>query len=523
MNRHVRGFVALLVLGTAVIMAVYYLKPVILDQRQKKASDAGERAGSITVGMDNWIGYYPLCSKEMKKRLRGAGYLLKCQDDSADYGARMKKLRDGKLDFAVATIDSYILNAADLDFPGVIVMVIDESKGGDAIVARDGIDSLDDLKKREGFRVAFTPDSPSEHLLKAVAVHFDIPELLVRKGEWRMETQGSPAALAALSTGTAQVAVLWEPDVTKALALEGVEKLIGTEDTDKLIVDILLANRDYADDHPEIVQLFLAHYFRTLRSYSDDPESLKADVARDTDLPPEQVESMLKGVSWVNLHTNARRWFGISSPGTPALENLVDAVESTVQILVDNKDFRDHPIPDEDPYRLMNSRFVGALFLEGLAEPFAAGGPLSPATVATDSLEKGFPALTAAGWEKLREVGTLKVRPITFQSGTSQLSLEGKTELDKAVRNLKHYPNYRVIVKGHTGRRGDPEANRKLSRERADAVARYLTVTYGIDVNRLQVVGLGANSPLPQQSGETDRAYSYRLPRVELYLVGEVY
>ena len=48
-------------------------------------------------------------------------------------------------------------------------------------------------------------------------------------------------------------------------------------------------------------------------------------------------------------------------------------------------------------------------------------------------------------------------------------------------------------------------------------------MTYGIDVNRLQVVGLGADSPLPQQSGETDRAYSYRLPRVELYLVGEVY
>ena len=194
-----------------------------------------------------------------------------------------------------------------------------------------------------------------------------------------------------------------------------------------------------------------------------------------------------------------------------------------MQILVDNKDFRDHPIPDEDPYRLMNSSFVGALFLEGLAEPFTAGGPLSPPTVAKDSLEKSFPALTAAGWEKLREVGTLKVRPITFQSGTSQLSLEGKTELDKAVRNLKHYPNYRVIVKGHTGRRGDPEANRKLSRERADAVTRYLTVTYGIDVNRLQVVGMGADSPLPRHSGATDRAYSYRLPRVELYLVGEVY
>ena len=69
--------------------------------------------------------------------------------------------------------------------------------------------------------------------------------------------------------------------------------------------------------------------------------------------------------------------------------------------------------------------------------------------------------------------------------------------------------------------RGDPEENQLLSQERAESVARYLGVTYNVDPNRLRVVGFGATQPLPQLPGETERAYSYRLPLVELSLVAE--
>ncbi|MGH8673405.1 MAG: OmpA family protein, partial [Burkholderiales bacterium] len=92
---------------------------------------------------------------------------------------------------------------------------------------------------------------------------------------------------------------------------------------------------------------------------------------------------------------------------------------------------------------------------------------------------------------------------------------------DRAMETLSHYPNFRVVIKGHTGLRGDPEENQLLSQERAESVARYLGVTYNLDLNRLRVVGLGSKLPLPQQPGESERAYAYRLPRVELSLVAE--
>ena len=131
----------------------------------------------------------------MKQQMRRQGWSLKIEDDNSDLPGRMKKLADGEIDFAVATIDSYILNAAKLNFPGVIIAVIDESKGGDAILARkEKASNLDQIKSLPGLRIAFTPDSPSHFLAKAAAYHFKAPELLPR-GKARIATKGSEEAL----------------------------------------------------------------------------------------------------------------------------------------------------------------------------------------------------------------------------------------------------------------------------------------------------------------------------------------
>ena len=100
-------------------------------------------------------------------------------------------------------------------------------------------------------------------------------------------------------------------------------------------------------------------------------------------------------------------------------------------------------------------------------------------------------------------------------------ALEGKQELDRVAAMLRHYPRFRVLVKGHSGLRGEPAANRLLSQERADAVSRYFRITYDMDPDRLRSLGFGSSQPLPRRPGESDRVYGYRLPRVELALVTE--
>ncbi|MCI5209371.1 MAG: nitrate ABC transporter substrate-binding protein, partial [Candidatus Electrothrix sp. ATG2] len=479
--------------------------------------------GKVRLALDNWIGYFPLRSNEMKSQMRRSGWNLLWTDDKADYGARMEQLHKGEIDVAVATVDSFLLNAAGFGFPGSVVAVIDESKGGDAIVARKKkAENLDSLKASKSLKIAFTPNSPSHHLLKTAADHFNVPELLPADKHNRIETEGSEGALKELLSGKADIAVLWEPDVSRALAEKGIVKLLGTEDTERLIVDILLVNRDFIQEAPEAVEVLLRSYFKVLKKYRDNPDLLEEDVVEETGLAKKSAQAMLQGVRWITLTENCEQWFGLSRSGGQAREMLSDTIESAATTLVHAGDFTSSPVPDQNPYRLIKSSYLQELYEKGMSgftkQGGNGGGGGAPGV---DSLTARFSPLDAAAWKRLREVGTLKIEPIIFQHGSTELDLFAGEVINEAVARLKHYPNFRVVIRGHTGLRGDPEQNRLLSQQRADAVAAFLQEKFHLDSNRLRAVGYGAERPLPRLAGESKRTYEQRLLRVEIVLVRE--
>jgi outer membrane protein OmpA-like peptidoglycan-associated protein len=522
MSKKIKGALLLLVLGVGILIGIKLLLPGFIDEQQVNTSDAVKIKGKVRLALDSWIGYFPLRSNEMKTLMRREGWNLVWTDDKADYRARMEQLQKGEIDIAVATVDSYLLNGAEFHFPASIVAVLDESKGGDAIVARKKqADSLDSLKGKDGLKIAFTPNSPSHFLLKAAADHFNVPELLPTQKNKRIETEGSEGALKKLLAGKADIAVLWEPDVSRALAEKDIVKLLGTEDTAQLIVDILLVSRDFMQDQPEAVEVLLRSYFRVLKKYRDNPDLLEKDVKEETGLPAQAAQAMLQGVQWASLLDNCEQWFGITQgtpqPGGQAQEKISDTIESAAATLVNVGDFTSSPVPDQNPYRLVKSSFLQELYTKGISG-FTKSGT---ATQGTDSLTASFPPLDTGAWERMREVGTLKIEPIIFQHGSADLDLFAEEVLKKVIARLKHYPHFRVVVKGHTGLRGDPAQNKALSQQRADSVAALLQKKFHLDPNRIRAVGYGADRPLQQLPGESKRAYEHRLLRVEIVLVRE--
>ncbi|MGR9044502.1 MAG: phosphate ABC transporter substrate-binding/OmpA family protein [Gammaproteobacteria bacterium] len=510
MRIHTKIALALLVCGSIAIFGGKALLTYLEDKQSIAVSDAKLSKGKIVIGIDNWIGYFPLCSPVMQRRLYQQGYLLECVEDKADYGQRIESLANGSLDLAVATVDSYLVNGGSTKFPGAIIAVLDESKGGDALVAwTDKIDSLDTLRQSDDFKIAFTPDSPSDHLLKAVAVHFDIARLKQRR-QWPVLTEGSEDALQRLLDRQVDAAVLWEPDVSKALRQQGIKTLLSSGQTQRLIVDVLIAARKLIGNKPELLEVLLSEYFQTLKYYRDHGDDLIADVEKATGLPEKDVKALLKGVQWQTLNDNAELWFGtVARHGIPQQE-LVETIKGSIDILREYGTFRGSPLPENDPYRIINSRFAAEVHQQ-------LGLPIEPLTTESNA----FPALTEQQWRNLQPVGMLKIRPLIFASGTGSLTLDDKKQLDDAALTLKHYPNFRILVKGHTSIRGDRLMNKQLSQDRAEAVARYLMITHDIPAARIKAIGFGGEQPLPRIDGESNRAYNYRLPRVELALVGE--
>jgi len=510
MNKHLKTVVVFCLLGAVSMLGYKGYQLWQQDSQQVSATDAVNTKGTITLAKDSWVGYFPLCSAEMASRLRREGYLLQCIDDQADYQERFKNLDRGETTFAVATVDSYLKNAEKINYSAPIIAVIDESKGGDAIIADSTrVSSIEALKATDDIKVAFTPDSPSEHLLRAVRSHFDIlPRQELRR--WQVVANGSQDALKKLDAGAVDMAVLWEPEVTRALAKQNRVRLLGTEDTQKLIVDILLVNRNVLQQQPDLVNLYLRTYFQTLQYYRNHQQELVAELSDALDLSAQQVTRLLDGVEWKTLTDNATSWFGGASGANKGNEYLFDTIRAALQLLIEDEVFKTNPIPNQDPYRLMSSASIADLYSR-----LASGELIRSNTPKSDP----FTPISEQKWEQLREVGTFKIRPITFSSGTSELASEGRQQVDLLMQNLQHYPNFRVEIRGHTGVRGDKEANKKLSEARANEVYQHLINHHKEDKDRFRVIGFGGEKPLQRRSNESNRAYQYRLPRVEIVLL----
>jgi outer membrane protein OmpA-like peptidoglycan-associated protein/ABC-type nitrate/sulfonate/bicarbonate transport system substrate-binding protein len=507
-----------MVVGSAGVIAWKFVAPILEKRVQMETSDAVKSKATISIGVDNFLGYYILCSPYQRTQMRNAAYELRCVDDDADYGKRMERLRKGEIQLAVATIDSYVLNAIETKFPGLIIAVIDRSSGADAIVARTGkVKNIDDLK-RGGLKVAFAAGSPSEHLLKVISTDFDIPQWRSSDKSWRVEVKSSQEAAKRFAAGEVDVAVLWEPDVTKTLRSNpDAIKVIGTEVAPRAIVDVLIARREFVRSNREAVKSLLQSYFKSAYYYRTTPDSAAGHAADYAKIDRKYIDDALKGVAWANLVENATLWFGVADPGQQPQFGLIEAIESTTRILIEHGDFKASPLPGDNPRSIIWSDLIEELYRSGLA----SGEKIDPKS--GDSLSREFPELTDAEWKALREIGTLRVRPIAFQSGTETLSADAKENIDRIADTIKNYPDFRIVVEGHTSTRGDTVVNLELSQERAEAVARYLMVTYGVKQSRIRAVGYAGTKPLARRVDETDREYMTRLSRVVVKMVAEAY
>ena len=108
---------------------------------------------------------------------------------------------------------------------------------------------------------------------------------------------------------------------------------------------------------------------------------------------------------------------------------------------------------------------------------------------------------------------------IGFPQGGGGLNSEAKAMLDRlaadpAVRSGS------LILRGHSDSEGDDEANRIMSRKRAEAVRDYLA-RKGLDRNRMRVIALGETRPVapnakPDGSDDSDGRARNRRVEIEL-------
>jgi outer membrane protein OmpA-like peptidoglycan-associated protein len=514
-KRSIVTAVLILILGGLTVLAAKFLWPYATQKYEayKQASTSDSRVlTTLRIGGDGYLGYWFISAPDTRREAARRGLAVTFQDDGGAYAARLQKFANHEYDAIVLPVSSYLQHGVSHKFPGVIVAAIAESKGADGIVGfadKFPTGNIRDLNNA-GLKTVYTADSPSSFLLDLTIVGFDLFQLAA-SNSWRVEVSGARDVLERARRHEGDMFVLWEPELSRALQeVPELKYVWGSDKFSGYIKDVFVFHRDFVQRHDKAIIDFLDVYFTVMRGYANDRARLLTDMGQSAHLGREAIESILEKIDWYDLFENAGQQFGLGAGAeTMAADGVVKTILACTDILRRTGKLARDPL-DGNPYVIINSGPLEKLLKSAPGMVGRQGGsPIDLKPLSEDA------------WARLREVGTLRVEPITFQAGGELLDAASKEQVDKiAALLINNYPGYRVAVRGHTGA-GDEEENRKLSLARAQSVTQYLIAVHAIDADRLHAEGKGASQPAPRKSGESERAYRYRLPRVEFVLLEE--
>jgi len=112
--------------------------------------------------------------------------------------------------------------------------------------------------------------------------------------------------------------------------------------------------------------------------------------------------------------------------------------------------------------------------------------------------------------QNLNVDGRVRLRTILFDTGSASIQAESASTLQAVRRVMENRADTRFVIEGHTDSEGRAEFNRTLSRDRAEAVRRWLT-EHGVEAKRLDTVGYGETRPVARNDTATGRRLNRRV------------
>ncbi len=105
----------------------------------------------------------------------------------------------------------------------------------------------------------------------------------------------------------------------------------------------------------------------------------------------------------------------------------------------------------------------------------------------------------------------IRAQGFYFPSGASEIDSRNFSLLQKIAKAISEYPNATILVTGHTDSIGKGDLNLRLSKERAQKVAKFLNEFGGISGDRITVDGFGESKPVESNDTQEGRAANRRV------------
>lgn len=271
----------------------------------------------IRVGTNTWPGYEPLYLAEDIGRY-DAGQVRLLRHDSAT--AVLAAFRAGALDAAALTLDEAMLLLGHGNDP-CIVLVMDTSMGGDAIIAHDGIRGVADLKGRRL--------GAEKTALGAYVANRALQRAGVAPSDVTLVDVPVDRHAGSFLSGDVDAVVTFEP-IKSALVAAGGVPIFTSAEIPGEIVDVLAVDRRYLEAHPDRVRHLVRGWFAALEFLQRRPAQAAGYMSPRLRLMPHAVLGALAGLEFPDRAANVRMLIGeggvpgLAGPATRLAETMRD-------------------------------------------------------------------------------------------------------------------------------------------------------------------------------------------------------
>ncbi len=257
-------------------------------------------AEPIKIACSTWVGYGPLYLARDKGFFYDNGVeveLISIEDRKESNIA----LASGVIDALATVIDQEVLLYAEgIDLK--CFLALDESYGGDGIIAESSIKSIADLK---GSTIGLDTASASYFFLLVALEKVGLTEKDVN-----ILQMSAREAATAFTAGKLDAVVTWEPWLTNAKGSPRGHLLIdSTGEYAGIIVDAIVMRRDVAEKRPEAVEAISKSWFEAIDYWKEYPEDSNRIMADGLGIPLSDLEDMLSKVRLYDYEFN-KSYFG---------------------------------------------------------------------------------------------------------------------------------------------------------------------------------------------------------------------
>jgi ABC-type nitrate/sulfonate/bicarbonate transport system substrate-binding protein len=399
--------------------------------------------------------------------------------EEPDDAKLLRMFQNNEVDVIWRTVDTLALQAPEFEEKGIhpkAFMQVDWSRGGDAIVARAGLDKVEDLKgKRVAVPIA-TSQWLFEYSLKNSSLTDDDRKAI---RDARKTTDSPEEALRMFVKDEVDAAVLWEPVVTEAIrGRNGAHVLLDTSDWPGMIADVMVAKEEFIKERHNVIVALIDGWTQGTAEAIKDPmlavQYLRIEEQFDN-LGIEGTHELVGTTACATLGDNAEM-FGLEG-GNAYFDILFDEASA---------------IWRKEGYMKKDAIAVAAQDMRD-ADPLKEVYGIHRLWKATGS--------TCGAETPTQTIGL----PMGFQPNSAELTENARTVLNN--KEALFVPNNKFCIEAVPVDGDNPLTAREIARVREGAVIEYLRTHY----DRSQSQFASANSAAPLNVNPEKRPRYVRL------------